>query len=68
MFFVLTISSSYSQNDLPALKYRYFSEKLPGLTPKLFDPEIVSPEGLFEGGSFSRDMKIIVGETNLRPI
>ncbi|NQX82833.1 MAG: hypothetical protein HRT66_12700 [Flavobacteriaceae bacterium] len=57
MFFVLTISSSYSQNDLPALKYRYFGEKPPSLIPKLFAPEIVSPEGSFEGGRFSPDMK-----------
>jgi len=35
----------------------YFGEKPPGLEPKLFDPKIVSPEGRFEGGSFSPDMK-----------
>ena len=43
--------------DLPPLEDRYFREKPPGLVPKLFDPKIVSPEGLFEGGSFSLDMK-----------
>lgn len=35
----------------------YFGEEPPGLTPKLFAPDIVSPEGLFEGGGFSPDMK-----------
>ena len=35
----------------------YFGEKPPGLIPKIFAPKIVSPEGSFEGGKFSRDMK-----------
>ena len=43
--------------DFPVMEDRYFGEKPPGLIPKLFDPKIVSPEGLFEGGSFSSDMK-----------
>ncbi|MEQ8712306.1 MAG: alpha/beta hydrolase-fold protein [Cyclobacteriaceae bacterium] len=33
----------------------YFGETPPDLIPQLFEPEIVSPEGLFEGGSFSPD-------------
>ncbi|MEQ8361971.1 MAG: hypothetical protein RH948_03825 [Cyclobacteriaceae bacterium] len=33
----------------------YFGETPPGLIPQLFDPDIVSPDGLFEGGSFSPD-------------
>lgn len=33
----------------------YFGEEPPGLTPKLFAPEILSPEGLFEGGGYSPD-------------
>ncbi|MBV1908332.1 MAG: hypothetical protein KUG78_03365, partial [Kangiellaceae bacterium] len=49
--------NSYSKDKLPALDNRYFSEKPPALTPKLFDPKIVSPEGSFEGGSFTPDMK-----------
>jgi len=49
--------SSYSEDKLPVLESRYFGEKPPGLIPKLFDPEIVSPQGLFEGGGFSPDMK-----------
>lgn len=44
-------------SDLPPLEDRYFGEKPPGLVPQLFDPKTVSPEGLFEGGSFSPDMK-----------
>lgn len=43
--------------DFPALEDQYFGENPPGLVPKLFDPKIVSPEGLFEGGTFSPDMK-----------
>jgi len=49
--------NSYSKVKLPVLEDRYFGEKPPGLIPKLFAPEIVSPEGLFEGGVFSPDMK-----------
>ncbi len=48
---------SNSQDKLPLLEERYFGEKPPGLIPKLFDPKIVSPEGRFEGGGFSPDMK-----------
>ena len=44
-------------SDSPTIESPYFGQKPPGLIPKLFAPEIVSPEGLFEGGSFSRDMK-----------
>ncbi len=33
----------------------YFGETPPGLIPQLFEPEIVSPDRLFEGGSFSPD-------------
>ncbi len=43
--------------DFSDLEAPYFGEKPPGLTPKLFDPKIVSPEGRFEGGMFSPDMK-----------
>ncbi len=41
----------------PSLANDYFGEKPPGLQPALFDPKIVSPDGLFEGGTFSPDMK-----------
>ncbi len=43
--------------DFPTLDERYFGEKPPGLIPKLFAPDVVSPKGLFEGGGFSPDMK-----------
>jgi len=36
---------------------KYFGEKPPGLIPKIFEPPIVSPKGLFEGGTFTPDMK-----------
>ena len=48
--------NSYSKDNTPASQDRYFGEKPPGLTPKLFDPKKVSPDGRFEGGSFSPDM------------
>jgi len=44
-------------SDFPVLEHRYFGEKPPGLIPELFAPDIVSPEGSFEGGRFSPDMK-----------
>ncbi len=40
-----------SELNEPALDY--FGETPPGLIPQLFEPEIVSPDRLFEGGSFS---------------
>tara|TARA_R110002167_G_scaffold117623_14_gene293708 strand:+ start:1259 stop:2164 length:906 start_codon:yes stop_codon:yes gene_type:complete len=68
-FLSLTIFISISLNTLfaqektendpgfPPLEDRYFGEKPPGLIPIAFAPGIVSPEGLFEGGTFSPDMK-----------
>jgi len=35
----------------------YFGEKTPGLIPQLFEPAVLSPDGLFEGGMFTPDMK-----------
>jgi len=49
--------NSYSKDKIPVLDERYFGEKPPGLIPKLFDPKIVSPEGRFDHGSFTPDMK-----------
>ncbi len=43
--------------DSSTIETAYFGEQPPGLTPQLFAPEIVSPDGLFEGGTFSPDMK-----------
>jgi hypothetical protein len=48
---------SAEEPEFPPLADRYFGEQPPGLTPKLFAPKIVSPDGLFEGGSYSPDMK-----------
>jgi len=57
-----TKSQQSKDTDSPPDSYRdietaYFGEDPPGLIPKLFDPAIVSPEGLFEGGKFTPDMK-----------
>ena len=52
-----TKNKATSDVDFQLPENLYFGEEPPGLTPKLFDPEIVSPEGFFEGGSFSPDMK-----------
>ncbi|MCL2914075.1 hypothetical protein L2725_09780 [Shewanella corallii] len=49
--------SSYGDDKLPAIEDRYFGETPPGLTPKLFAPGMLSPDGLFEGGTFSPDMR-----------
>jgi hypothetical protein len=58
LFSTITISgNSYSTDRLPAVEDGYFGEKPPGLMPKLFDPKIVSPDGRFEGGTFSPNMK-----------
>lgn len=56
---VLFLSACNTINDanFPPIEDRYFGQKPPGLIPELFDPKIVSPEGLFEGGTFSPDMK-----------
>lgn len=57
LFFTLTVSGiSYSKEKFQAEENRYFNEKPPSQIPKLFDPKIVSPEGHFEGGTFSPDM------------
>lgn len=55
LFFSACNSSKY--NNYPPLKDRYFGEKPPGLSPKLFAPKILSIEGSFAGGTFSPDMK-----------
>lgn len=52
-----TKNKKANNNDSPIIETAYFGEKPPGLIPKLFDPKIVSPEGSFEGGIFSPDMK-----------
>tara|TARA_R110002096_G_C14653390_1_gene726658 strand:- start:308 stop:1213 length:906 start_codon:yes stop_codon:yes gene_type:complete len=44
-------------SNSPTMETAYFGEKAPGMIPKLFAPKIVSPNGNFEGGTFSPDMK-----------
>ena len=63
LIFTISINTSFAQEknenhpDFPTLEDRYFGEKPPGLTPKPFAPDILSPEGLYEGGVFSHNMK-----------
>ncbi|NQZ82022.1 MAG: hypothetical protein HRT52_13485 [Colwellia sp.] len=58
LFSTITMSgNSYSKDKSPTVESRYFGEKPPALIPKLFDPKIVSPEGRFDAGWFSPDMK-----------
>lgn len=58
LFSTITMSDkSYGQDNSLTSDNRYFGEKPPGLTPKLFAPKVLSPDGLFEGGTFSPDMK-----------
>lgn len=52
-----TKNQKVKDTNLPTIDAAYFGEKPPGLIPIVFAPDIVSPEGLFEGGSFSPDMK-----------
>jgi hypothetical protein len=46
-----------NHTDSPATESVYFGEEPPGLTPKIFAPKLISPEGLFEEGRYSPDMK-----------
>lgn len=54
----LRLQAKSANIRFPSLEDRYFGEQPPGLIPKLFAPAIVSPDGLFEGGSYSPDMKM----------
>ncbi|OCQ23833.1 hypothetical protein A7985_07805 [Pseudoalteromonas luteoviolacea] len=49
-------SNTFAQETSAISEQHYFGETPPGLTPKLFDPKVVSPDGRFEGGTFSPDM------------
>lgn len=49
--------SGNSKDKSSAMESHYFGEEPPGLIPRIFDPKIVSPEGSFEGGIFTPDMK-----------
>ena len=58
LFILMMSSNSYSQNDFPDLEDRYLGQKLPGLTPELFAPGIVSTEKYRETVvTFLPDMK-----------
>ncbi|AXT21256.1 hypothetical protein D7030_02630 [Flavobacteriaceae bacterium AU392] len=65
IYFILTLATvlvfnacnTRNHTKFPPIEDRYFGQQPPGLIPELFDPKIVSPEGLFEEGSFSSDMK-----------
>ncbi len=52
-----TNNEKAKDNGLPIIETAYFGERPPGLIPKQFAPDIVSPEGLFEGGRLSPDKK-----------
>ncbi|WP_106794223.1 hypothetical protein [Aquimarina sp. Aq78] len=52
-----TKNQKVNDPDFPTLEDRYFGEEPPGLIPVEFAPDIVSPEGLFEGGRHSPDGK-----------
>lgn len=54
---VLAQENSVNNSGYSSLKDRYFGLQPPGLIPEPFAPDILSPEGLFEGGTFSPDMK-----------
>lgn len=54
---VLNACNTVNHNDSPTIEAAYFGEEPPGIIPKVFAPKIVSPEGLFEEGRFSPDMK-----------
>ena len=61
--FAISLNTVYAQENSaneasrPTIETAYFGEQPPGSIPKLFAPKIVSPEGLFEGGKHSPDMK-----------
>ncbi|WP_231100762.1 hypothetical protein [Pseudoalteromonas luteoviolacea] len=58
LLFAMSVSgNTFAQETSAVTEQHYFGETPPGLTPKLFDPKIVSPDGRFEGGKFSPNMK-----------
>lgn len=52
-----TKSQQSKDTYLPTIETAFLGENPPGLIPKEFAPDIVSPEGLFEGGRLSPDKK-----------
>ena len=58
LFLTIHVNANNDMNGQPsAIGLDYFGEQPPGLTPQLFEPKIVSPNGLFEGGRFSPDKR-----------
>lgn len=51
------IGNSYGQNEFPVAEGPYLGQSLPGLTPEVFAPDIVSTEHHEWGATFSPDMK-----------
>ena len=47
---ILVFSSHAQQDDFPVLKGSYLGQKLPGTTPELFAPDVVSTNDLIEMG------------------
>ena len=55
---VLVVGKSFAENDFPVLTGPYFGQKLPGSTPEMFAPNLISVEGRYEFGvSFSPDLQ-----------
>jgi len=52
-----TKNQNPSDKDSATIESPYFGQKPPGLIPVELAPDIVSPEGNFEGGRFTPDMK-----------
>ena len=63
VIFAISLNTVFAQENSeidasrPAVEDRYFGEKPPGLIPIEFSPDILSPDGLFEGGNYSPDMR-----------
>lgn len=58
LFLTIHVNANNDMNGQPsAIGLDYFGEQPQGLTPQLFEPKIVSPNGLFEGGRFSPDKR-----------
>ncbi len=57
LFFILTMSGQgYSRDEMPVLEGPYMGQKLPGSTPELFAPGVVSTEDWEVGGAFTPDL------------
>ncbi|MBN2395005.1 MAG: PD40 domain-containing protein [Candidatus Atribacteria bacterium] len=68
MWFILTGIQAQHTNDLPVLKGDYLGQPLPGDTPEVFAPGIVSTDTTIEHGSptFSPDGNEVFWQSNYR--